>query len=136
RRPGETDPGPLLDVWTPVDRARSWAVALVIALVAVLVRLWELGRITDEGTPVFDEKHYVPQAWQMLRNGGFEDNPGYELVAHPPVAKQLIAAAGWLVGYGPWGWRVVAAVSATLMVLLSGRIGRLRTGSTMVRSAA
>ena len=55
------------------------------------MRFIGLDRPTDGGTPVFDEKHYVPQAWQMLRNGGVEDNPGYELVVHPPLGKQLIA---------------------------------------------
>ncbi len=55
------------------------------------MRFAGLGHPTDGGTPVFDEKHYVPQAWQMLRNGGVEDNPGYELVVHPPLGKQLIA---------------------------------------------
>ena len=64
---------------------------LGLTLVAGLVRLWNLGQPTDGGTPVFDEKHYVPQAWQILRNGGVEDNPGYELVVHPPLGKQLIA---------------------------------------------
>lgn len=136
RRPGETDPGPLLDVWTPVDRMRSWVVTLVLALLAGLVRLWDLGRITDEGTPVFDEKHYVPQAWQMLRNGGFEDNPGYELVAHPPVGKHLIAIGEWLFGYTPWGWRLTAALSGAVMVLLIVRIARRLTRSTLLGALA
>ncbi|MGH3912859.1 MAG: dolichyl-phosphate-mannose--protein mannosyltransferase, partial [Pseudonocardiaceae bacterium] len=58
------------------DRGRGWVVALSLAMIAGLVRLWNLGYPTDKGTPVFDEKHYVPQAWQMIRNGGVEDNPG------------------------------------------------------------
>jgi hypothetical protein len=40
---------------------------------------------------VFDEKYYASQAWQMLRNGGYEDNLGYEFTVHPPVGKHT----GW-----------------------------------------
>ena len=81
--------GPLerLAVWRPTDTVRGWIVTLTVTLLGGLVRFWDLGWPTDRGTPVFDEKHYVPQAWQMLRNGGYEDNPGYELVVQPPVGK-------------------------------------------------
>lgn len=120
----------------PADRFRSWVVTLTLTLIAGIVRLWTLGHPTDHGTPVFDEKHYVPQAWQMLRNGGYEDNPGYELVAHPPVGKQLIAIGEWLLGYNPWGWRIVAALFGTLMVLLVIRIGRRLTRSTLLGALA
>ena len=41
-------------------------------MIAGVVRFGGLDRPTDGGTPVFDEKHYVPQAWQMLRDGGVE----------------------------------------------------------------
>ncbi|MGW3467478.1 dolichyl-phosphate-mannose--protein mannosyltransferase [Saccharopolyspora sp. NPDC000995] len=136
RQPGESDPRPLLDVTMPTDRLRGWLVTITITLIAGLVRLWDLGRATNEGTPVFDEKHYVPQAWQMLRNGGYEDNPGYELVAHPPVGKQLIAVGEWLLGYNPWGWRIMAALSGTLMVLLIVRIARRMTRSTLLGAIA
>ncbi|QGK71998.1 phospholipid carrier-dependent glycosyltransferase [Allosaccharopolyspora coralli] len=120
----------------PADRLWSWLVTLALTAVAALVRLWELGSPTDDGTPVFDEKHYVPQAWQMLRNGGYEDNPGYELVAHPPVGKQLIALGEWALGYNPWGWRIASALAGTLMVLLIVRIGRRMTRSTMLGAFA
>ena len=76
----------------PTDRLRGFRRRRSCsALVAASVRFAGLGSPTDGGTPVFDEKHYVPQAWQMLRNGGVEDNPGFELVVHPPLGKQLIA---------------------------------------------
>ncbi|NYH79310.1 dolichyl-phosphate-mannose--protein O-mannosyl transferase [Actinopolyspora biskrensis] len=136
RYPGEHDRAALLTPREPADRLRGWIVTLVVTLVAGVVRFWRLGHATDEGTPVFDEKHYVPQAWQMLRNGGFEDNPGYELVAHPPVGKQLIAAGEWLFGYTPWGWRVSAALAGTLMVLLIIRIARRMTRSTLLGALA
>lgn len=120
----------------PQDRLRGWVVTLVVTLLAGLVRFWDLGLASDNGSPVFDEKHYVPQAWQMLRNGGYEDNPGYELVVHPPVGKQLIAAGEWLFGYTPWGWRITAAVAGTIMVFLLVRIARRMTRSTMLGGIA
>ena len=108
-------PGPA-DVLGPppaTDRLRSWVVTFVLGLVAASVRFAGLGSPTDGGTPVFDEKHYVPQAWQVLRNGGIEDNPGYELIVHPPLGKQLIALGEWVFGYDPVGWRIAAASSTT-----------------------
>ncbi|MGH3793195.1 MAG: phospholipid carrier-dependent glycosyltransferase, partial [Pseudonocardiaceae bacterium] len=118
------------------DRGRSWAVTLSVTLVAGLVRLWNLGLPTDRGTPVFDEKHYAPQAWQMLRNGGVEDNPGYELVVHPPLGKQLIALGELVMGYNGWGWRLSAALAGTVCVLLIVRIVRRLTRSTLLGGIA
>jgi dolichyl-phosphate-mannose--protein O-mannosyl transferase len=120
----------------PDDRRRGWVVALTLTLVAGIVRFVGLNRPTDGGTPVFDEKHYVPQAWQMLRNGGVEDNPGYELVVHPPLGKQLIAVGEWLLGYDGWGWRASAALAGTLMVLLVVRVARRLTRSTFLGGVA
>ena len=118
------------------DRRRSWAVTLSLTLIAGVVRLWNLNLPTDRGTPVFDEKHYAPQAWQMLRNGGFEDNPGYELVVHPPLGKQLIALGEAMLGYNGWGWRVSAALAGTVCVLLIVRIVRRMTRSTLLGGIA
>ncbi|MGH3936154.1 MAG: dolichyl-phosphate-mannose--protein mannosyltransferase, partial [Pseudonocardiaceae bacterium] len=123
-------PRPLTDSW------RGWIVALGLTLVAGLVRLWNLGQPTDGGTPVFDEKHYAPQAWQMLRNGGVEDNAGYELVVHPPLGKQLMALGELLMGYNGWGWRLSAALAGTVCVLLIVRIVRRMTRSTLLGGIA
>ena len=82
----------------------------VITALAALTRFLNLGSPTDAGTPIFDEKHYAPQAWQMLHNHGVEDNPGYGLVVHPPVGKQLIALGEAIFGYNGVGWRFTGAV--------------------------
>lgn len=118
------------------DRRRAWLVTLSVTLLAALVRLQNLGHPTDRGTPVFDEKHYVPQAWQMVRNGGVEDNPGYELVVHPPLGKQFIALGELLFGYTAWGWRFSAAIAGTVCVLLVVRIVRRMTRSTLLAAVA
>jgi len=134
--PPEPDPVVRLGPPMPTDTARGWVVALALALLGGVLRFTGLGYPTDAGTPVFDEKHYVPQAWQMLRNGGVEDNPGYELVAHPPLGKQLIAVGEWVFGYDPVGWRAAAAFCGTLMILMIVRVARQLTRSTLLGGIA
>ena len=109
--------------------------AVVTALAAV-TRFLNLGSPTDVGTPIFDEKHYAPQAWQVLHNHGIEDNPGYGLVVHPPVGKQLIAMGEALFGYTGLGWRFAGAVCGVITVLLVVRIARRISRSTVVGGIA
>ncbi|WP_018683314.1 phospholipid carrier-dependent glycosyltransferase [Actinokineospora enzanensis] len=116
----------------PTDRLRGWLVTAFIGVLAGIIRFQNLGFPTDKGTPVFDEKHYVPQAWQMLRNGGVEDNPAYELTVHPPLGKTMIAIGEYLFGYNGWGWRFTGALCSVLMVILVVRIARRLTRSTLL----
>ncbi|UGT64395.1 dolichyl-phosphate-mannose--protein mannosyltransferase [Nocardia asteroides] len=136
--PARSSPAPRRPVpdFGPVDTARGWIVTGVLTLIAALTRFIYLGYPTDAGTPVFDEKHYAPQAWQMLTGNGVEDNPGYGLVVHPPVGKQLIAIGEAIFGYNAWGWRFSAAVAGTLLVLLVIRIVRRMARSTLVGAIA
>ncbi|AOW94269.1 dolichyl-phosphate-mannose--protein mannosyltransferase [Rhodococcus sp. WMMA185] len=121
----------------PVDRARGWVVTLFVTAIAAITRFTMLGYPTDAGTPVFDEKHYAPQAWQVLTGGGWiEDNPGYGLVVHPPIGKQLIAIGEAIFGYNGWGWRFASAVAGTIMILLVIRIVRRLTRSTLIGALA
>ncbi len=120
----------------PADRLRGWIVTLAVTAIAAVTRFIMLGSPTDAGTPVFDEKHYAPQAWQMLHGGWIEDNPGYELVVHPPLAKQLMAIGQQLFGYDAVGWRFASAVAGTVTVLLIIRIARRMTGSTLLGAVA
>ncbi|MEV0679895.1 phospholipid carrier-dependent glycosyltransferase [Actinosynnema sp. NPDC050436] len=124
------DPAPL------GNALRGWLVTLAVALVGGVVRFWNLGSPTDKGTPIFDEKHYVPQAAQVLRNGGYEDNPGYELIVHPPLGKQLIALGEWLFGYDGVGWRFASALAGTIVILLVVRIARRLTRSDLLAAIA
>ncbi len=120
----------------PTDVLRGWLVTAVLGVLAGIVRFQNLGSPTDQGTPVFDEKHYVPQAWQMLRNGGFEDNPGFELTVHPPLGKSLIAVGQFLFGYTGVGWRFASAVAGVVMVVLVVRVARRLTRSTLLGAVA
>ena len=120
----------------PVDRTAGWAVTLAVTALGAVTRLTALGSPTDAGTPIFDEKHYAPQAWQMLHNHGVEDNPGYGLVVHPPVGKQLIAIGEALFGYTGLGWRFTGAVLGVILVALVVRIVRRISRSTLVGGIA
>ena len=108
----------------PLRRWDKWDTAtfVVLGIVAALTRFIGLAAKTDNGTPLFDEKHYVPQAWQILEStrdpisSGIEDNPGYGLIVHPPVAKQVIALGEWIFGYSPMGWRFMSAVCGLSLI--------------------
>ncbi len=120
----------------PTDRARGWLVTGVLTFVAALIRLVNLGAASDGGTPLFDEKYYAIQAWEMLRNGGVEDNQAFGVVVHPPLGKQLIAIGESLLGYNPTGWRLASAVAGIVSVLLIIRVTRRMTGSTLLGGIA
>src|SRR5258708_2032367 len=119
-------PGPLVPVpdFGPVDRLSGWIATAVITVLAAVLRFVNLGSPTDAGTPIFDEKHYAPQAWQVLRNHGVEDNPGFGLVVHPPLGKQLIALGEAIFGYNGFGWRFTRALLGVGLVALGTRIVR------------
>ena len=68
---------PIRDAGDPLP---WWIVTGVVLVLAFVSRFWGLASATDKGTPVFDEKHYVPQGWDMVRSsfnpilGGIESN--------------------------------------------------------------
>ncbi|AWB83680.1 dolichyl-phosphate-mannose--protein mannosyltransferase [Corynebacterium liangguodongii] len=118
--------------WTRRDTASL----AIIAALALFTRAIGLTQPTAGGTPVFDEKHYVPQAWDMVRShinpilGGIESNPGYGLVVHPPLGKQLLAIGEALFGYTPLGWRVMPALCGAGVVVFTWLLCRRLTQST------
>jgi dolichyl-phosphate-mannose-protein mannosyltransferase len=131
-------PAPLVPAadFGPLDRLNGWAATAVITALAAVTRFLNLGSPTDAGTPIFDEKHYAPQAWQMLHNHGVEDNPGFGLVVHPPVGKQLIALSEAVFGYNGVGWRFSGALLGVITVALVVRIVRRISRSTLVGAIA
>lgn len=137
-QPPLTSPGPIIPAadFGPLDTVRGWTVTAAITVLAAITRFLNLGSPTDDGTPIFDEKHYAPQAWQMLNNHGVEDNPGYGLVVHPPVGKQLIALGEALFGYNGFGWRFTGALLGVILVALVTRIVRRISRSTLVGAIA
>ena len=120
--------------WTRADTIAT----LVIAVLALVTRYAGLTSAVASGTPVFDEKHYVPQAWDMVRSqvnpliGGIESNPGYGLVVHPPLGKQLIALGEFVFGYSPLGWRVMTALFGAATVVAVMLLARRLAGTWQV----
>lgn len=114
----------------------GWAATVVVGSFAALTRFMNLGTPTDAGTPIFDEKHYAPQAWQVLHNFGVEDNPGFGLVVHPPLGKHLVAAGEAIFGYTGLGWRLSAAVFGVILAVLVTRIARRISRSTLIGAIA
>ncbi|RST13421.1 phospholipid carrier-dependent glycosyltransferase [Streptomyces sp. WAC05374] len=144
-------------VWTvlgapPAVAARLWRLAawggpLLVALVAGLLRFWNLG---SPHAVIFDETYYAKDAWALV-NQGYEGSwpkdvdasilknpdavavpvdPGY--VVHPPVGKWVIGLGEQLFGFTPFGWRFMVAVLGTLSVLMLCRIGRRLFRSTFL----
>ncbi|MEU5401002.1 phospholipid carrier-dependent glycosyltransferase [Streptomyces sp. NPDC005963] len=128
-------------------RASAWGGPLLVALVAGLLRFWNLG--TPKAV-IFDETYYAKDAWALI-NQGYEgswpkdiDNkilrdpssvdipvdPGY--VVHPPVGKWIIGIGEKLFDFTPFGWRFMVAVLGTLSVLMICRIGRRLFRSTFL----
>jgi dolichyl-phosphate-mannose-protein mannosyltransferase len=131
-------PGPLVPVtdFGPVDRLQGWAMTAVVTALATITRFLNLQSPTDAGTPIFDEKHYAPQAWQVWHNHGVEDNPGFGLVVHPPIGKQLIAVGEGIFGYNGLGWRFTGALLGVVMIAVVARTVRRISRSTLVGGIA
>lgn len=120
----------------------DWISTGIIAVLALITRFVGLTAPVSQGTPVFDEKHYVPQAWDMVKSwdnlfiGGIETNPGFGLVVHPPLGKQIIALAEWVFGYTPLGWRLMTALFGVATVLMTMALARRLSFSWQVATFA
>ena len=129
-----TAPGPATDEVAPAPRRRrpservlGWVAPLLVAAVALGVRLWHLGR---PGTFSFDEVYYAKDAWSMASFGyvrGYVDDADAMILAgdvrgvwtdapsmivHPEVGKWLIGLGEKAFGLDPFGWRVAASVAS------------------------
>ena len=130
----------------PADRLRGWLVTLVVTAIAFVTRLPGLGY---PNTLVFDETYYAKDAYSLLRFGYERNWPDKanaqvvagqvdvmqqtaEFVVHPPVGKWLIAIGEQLFGMNSFGWRVAPLVFGTLLVLVSIRLVRRVSRSTLI----
>lgn len=131
-------PAPRTYTWGKAD----WISTGIIAVLALITRFVGLTAPVSQGTPVFDEKHYVPQAWDMVKSwdnlfiGGIETNPGFGLVVHPPLGKQIIALSEWVFGYTPLGWRLMTALFGVATVLMTMALARRLSFSWQVATFA
>lgn len=116
----------------PTDRALSWVATGMVTLIAATVRLWGIG---FPPAMQFDEVYYATEGAEMLRQG-YENNPGYMFIVHPPFGKWLIGAGIAVFGDDSVGWRVPSAIAGSLCVLLLIRAVRRMTRSTLLGCVA
>jgi dolichyl-phosphate-mannose--protein O-mannosyl transferase len=134
----------------PTDRLTGWVVTLLIGAVAFVTRVVHLGY---PNKLVFDETYYAKDAYSLLEHG-YErswpsnadasitagktdvmlDTPSF--IVHPPVGKWLIAGGEQLFGMDSFGWRFSALVFGTLFVMITIRLVRRVSRSTLVGGAA
>lgn len=132
---------------SPEHPLTGWLASIAVAGLALFLRLWDLGRPRSFS---FDETYYAKDAWSMLNfgyvrdytdkaderilagrtTGSWADDPS--MIVHPEVGKWMIAAGERVFGMDPFGWRVAAAVTGALMILVMIRLARRLTGSTML----
>jgi dolichyl-phosphate-mannose--protein O-mannosyl transferase len=129
----------------------GWAGPLLVTVFGAFLRF---DRLSLPHAVLFDETYYVPDAYGILRHGVeidhvrnvntllaqgstriLEGTKG-EYVVHPPLGKMLIAAGEWLFGLTPFGWRFAVAVAGSLAILMTARIARRMTRSTLLGCAA
>src|SRR5580658_1164806 len=124
----------------------AWVGPILIMLFGGFIRFY---RLSQPNAVVFDETYYVPDANSILRHGVelnhvknvntllLQGNPNFllksgEIVAHPPLGKIMMAMGQWTFGLTPFGWRFSVAVIGTVSILMTARIARRMTGSTLL----
>lgn len=134
----------------PADRLVGWVCTGILAALAAVLRLWNLG---TPNAVVFDETYYMKGGLSLLRFGYerksiegadkkilagdtnvFTDQPDY--VVHPPLGKWVIATGEQLFGVNSFGWRFGVAVAGVIAVILVMRITRRLTRSTLIGAVA
>jgi dolichyl-phosphate-mannose-protein mannosyltransferase len=124
----------------------GWAGPVLVMLFGGFLRF---NHLSTPDAVVFDETYYVPDANSILRHGVelnhvsnvnsllVRGDPNFlmktgELVAHPPLGKMMMAVGQWAFGLTPFGWRFSVALIGTVSILMTARIARRMTGSTML----
>ena len=139
-----------LRVAMPADRITGWIVTLAITAVAFVLRVVNLGY---PNKLVFDETYYAKDAYSLLTFGYernwprdanasvvagttdvMESTPAF--IVHPPVGKWLIGAGEAIFGMNSFGWRVAPLVFGTLLVLVTIRLVRRVSKSTLIGGLA
>ncbi len=133
----------------PTDGRGGWLATLLIGMLAGLLRLVRLDLPAGR---IFDEVYYACDAQNLLRFGvematesnaddpsvGMSCTPTGEagFVVHPPLGKWAIGLGLRVFGVNEFGWRIAAAVTGTLMVVVLVRVTRRMTGSTLLACLA
>ena len=130
----------------PTDRLTGWLLTLLITAIAFVIRFVNLGRPSNL---VFDETYYAKDAYSLLKFGYERNWPSSanksivagnpdvmqstaSFIVHPQVGKWLIAGGEYLFGMNSFGWRFASLVFGTLLVLVTIRLVRRVSRSTLV----
>jgi dolichyl-phosphate-mannose--protein O-mannosyl transferase len=132
------------------DGPISWVVTLAITALAFVIRFVNLGY---PNKLVFDETYYAKDAytlWQFGYEKAWPKDANDQIVAgspdvysstasyvvHPPLGKWLIGFGEQLFGMNGFGWRFMPMVFGTLLVLVTIRLGRRLSRSTLIGALA
>ena len=139
-----------LRVEMPSDRLNGWIVTLIIGAIAFVIRVVNLGY---PNKLVFDETYYAKDAYSLLKFGYERNWPSdanskiitgnidvmqdtAAFVVHPPLGKWLIAGGEYLFGMNSFGWRFASLVFGTLLIMVTIRLVRRVSKSTLIGGLA
>jgi dolichyl-phosphate-mannose-protein mannosyltransferase len=139
-----------LRVTMPTDRINGWIVTLIIGAIAFVIRYVNLGY---PNKLVFDETYYAKDAYALLKLGYERDWPSdanakiiagnvdvmqdtASFVVHPQLGKWLIAVGEQLFGMNSFGWRFASLIFGTLLIMVTIRLVRRVSKSTMIGGLA
>lgn len=128
---------------------QGWAAAAGVGALALLLRVIGLGH---PKSLQFDETYYAKDAWALIHHGYVQSyvdkandlildgttDPGRllngepSMVVHPEVGKWMIGLGEGAFGMDPFGWRIAAAVTGSLMCLVMVRLLLRLTGSLLL----
>lgn len=128
------------------DRMSSWFFTLVIAGIAFAIRLVNLAY---PNKLVFDETYYAKDAYSLLTFGYernwpttanasiVKGNPDVmettaSFIVHPQVGKWIIAGGEQIFGMNSFGWRFGSLVFGTLLIVVTIRLVRRVSRSTLI----
>jgi dolichyl-phosphate-mannose-protein mannosyltransferase len=100
-----------MEIRRNLSRAHRWEYFwLCLLVVATLVMHFVI--IANPSELILDEKHYIPDAQNIIAE--------HETLRaeHPPLAKLLIVAGIELFGDNPWGWRLLPILFGTATIVL------------------
>jgi dolichyl-phosphate-mannose-protein mannosyltransferase len=134
----------------PTDRLNGWLITLIIGAIAFVTRLVNLGY---PNKLVFDETYYAKDAYSLLKFGyerDWQSNANSKIitgdldvmkdtaafVVHPPLGKWLIAGGEYLFGMNSFGWRFASLVFGTLLIMVTIRLVRRVSKSTLIGGLA
>lgn len=147
------------------DRVGGWVTTLVITAFAFALRLYGLvfanGTLSiapNLGYPeklVFDETYYAKDGWTLWKFGYERSWPdmktadpkivagdvdiyqdGAAFIVHPPLGKWLIGFGEQIFGMNSFGWRFMPLIFGTLLVLMTIRMARRLSRSTLIGAIA